>query len=58
VTATCPAGSVVISGGGQPTFFGVEMTSSLRSGNGWEYQARNNSGFTTSLTAFAYCLAA
>ena len=58
VTATCPAGSVVISGGGQPTFFGVEMTSSLKSGNGWEYQARNNSAFTTSLTAFAYCLSA
>lgn len=58
VTATCPVGSVVISGGGQPTFFGVEMTSSLRSGNGWEYQAKNSSGFTSSLTAFAYCLAA
>ena len=58
VTVTCPAGSVVISGGGQPTFFGVEMTSSLKSGNGWEYQARNNSAFTTSLTAFAYCLSA
>lgn len=58
VTVTCPAGSIVISGGGQPTFFGVEMTSSLKSGNGWEYQARNNSAFTTSLTAFAYCLSA
>jgi hypothetical protein len=56
IIATCPAGTVVISGGGQPTFFGVETTSSLKSGNGWEYQARNNSGLTTSLTAFAYCL--
>ena len=58
VTATCPPGSVVISGGGQPTFFGVEMASSLKNGNGWEYQARNNSAFTTTLTAFAYCLSA
>jgi hypothetical protein len=58
VTATCPAGTLVISGGGQPTFFGVEMTSSLKSGNGWLYQAKNNSGSTTSLTAFAYCLSA
>ncbi len=56
VVATCPAGTVVISGGGQPTFFGVETTSLLKSGNGWEYQARNLSGVTTSLTAFAYCL--
>lgn len=56
VVATCPAGTAVISGGGQPTFFGVETTSLLKSGNGWEYQAKNNSGFTTSLTAFAYCL--
>lgn len=56
VTATCPTGTVVISGGGQPTFFGVETTSLLQSGNGWEYQARNLSGVTTNLTAFAYCL--
>jgi hypothetical protein len=58
VTATCPTGTIVIAGGGQPTFFGVEMTSSIKSGNGWQYQARNNSAFTTSLTAFAYCLSA
>jgi hypothetical protein len=58
VTATCPAGTIVISGGTQPTFFGVEMTSSRKSGNGWQYQAKNNSAFTTSLTAYAYCLSA
>jgi hypothetical protein len=58
VTVTCPTGTIVISGGTQPTFFGVEMTSSRRSGNGWQYQAKNNSAFTTSLTAFAYCLSA
>jgi hypothetical protein len=56
VTATCPAGTTVISGGAQPANFGVEMTSSLRSGNGWLYQAKNNNGSTSTLTAFAYCL--
>jgi hypothetical protein len=57
-TATCPAGTIVISGGGQPTLFGVEMTTSIRSGNGWLYQARNLSGAAATITAFAYCLAA
>ena len=56
VTATCPAGTTVISGGAQPANFGVEMTSSLRSGNGWLYQAKNNSGAASTLTVFAYCL--
>jgi hypothetical protein len=56
VTATCPAGTTVISGGAQPANFGVEMTSSLRSGNGWLYQAKNNTGAASTLTAFAYCL--
>jgi hypothetical protein len=58
VSVTCPAGTTVISGGAQPANFGVEMTSSLRSGNGWLYQARNNSGGASTLRVFAYCLAA
>ncbi len=56
VSVTCPAGSTVISGGAQPTQFGVEMTSSLRSGNGWLYQARNNTANPSTLRVFAYCL--
>jgi hypothetical protein len=56
VTATCPEGTTVISGGAQPANFGVELTSTLRNGNGWLAQARNNSGGASSLTAFAYCL--
>jgi len=56
VSVDCPAGTVVISGGGQPANFGVEMTSTLRSGNGWLYQAKNNNGAASSLTVFAYCL--
>lgn len=58
VTATCPAGTTVISGGAQPANFGVEMTSSLRSGNGWLYQAKNNTANPSTLTVFAYCLSA
>jgi hypothetical protein len=56
VSVQCPAGTTVISGGAQPGNFGVEMTSSLRSGNGWLYQAKNNNGAASTLTVFAYCL--
>jgi hypothetical protein len=56
VSVQCPAGTTVISGGAQPGNFGVEMTSSLRSANGWLYQAKNNSGGASTLTVFAYCL--
>ncbi len=56
VSVQCPAGTTVISGGAQPAQFGVEMTSSLRSGNGWLYQAKNNNAAPSTLTVFAYCL--
>lgn len=56
VSVNCPAGTTVIGGGAQPANFGVEMTSSLRSGNGWLYQAKNNNGSASTLTVFAYCL--
>jgi len=56
VSVGCPAGTTVIGGGGQPDNFGVEMTSTLRSGNGWLYQAKNNNGAASKLTVFAYCL--
>jgi hypothetical protein len=56
VSVQCPAGTTVISGGAQPGQFGVEMTSSLRSGNGWLYQAKNNNAAPSTLTVFAYCL--
>jgi hypothetical protein len=56
VSVQCPAGTTVISGGAQPANFGVEMTSSLRSGNGWLYQAKNNNGAASTMTVFAYCL--
>lgn len=56
VSVGCSAGTTVISGGGQPDNFGVEMTSTLRSGNGWLYQAKNNNAAASKLTVFAYCL--
>ena len=56
VTATCAVGERVLSGGGQPGNFGVEMTSSRPNGNGWLYQAKNNNGSASTITAFALCL--
>lgn len=56
VSVSCPAGTTVISGGAQPANFGVEMTSSLRSGNGWLYQAKNTNGAASTLRVYAYCL--
>jgi hypothetical protein len=56
VSVNCPVGTTVISGGAQPANFGVELTSTLRQGNGWLAQAKNNSGSASSLTAIAYCL--
>ncbi len=56
VSVTCPAGSLVISGGGQPGHFGTEMTSNRPSGNGWLYQAVNNTNGAETLTVFALCL--
>jgi hypothetical protein len=57
VSASCAAGEQVLSGGGQPGHFGTEMTSSKPSGNGWVYQAVNNTGGEETITAFALCLA-
>ncbi len=57
VTADCAAGEQVLSGGGQPGHFGTELTSSRPSGEGWLYQAVNNTGAEETITAFALCLA-
>jgi len=57
VAVNCAAGEQVLSGGGQPGHFGTEMTSSKPSGNGWLYQAVNNTGGEETITAFALCLA-
>jgi hypothetical protein len=56
VSADCAAGEQVLGGGGQPGHFGTEMTSSRPQGNGWLYQAVNNTGGQETITAFAVCL--
>jgi hypothetical protein len=57
VSIDCAAGEQVIGGGGQPANFGVEMASSRPQGNGWLYQARNNNGAASTITAHVLCLA-
>lgn len=56
VTANCAPGEQVLGGGGQPDHFGTEMTSSKPQGNGWLYQAINNTGAAETITAYAVCL--
>jgi hypothetical protein len=56
VSADCAAGEQVLGGGGQPGHFGTEMTSSRPSGNGWLYQAVNNTGGEDTITAYVLCL--
>lgn len=56
VSATCEPGEQIISGGGQPSVFGVEMTTTRPEGNGWLYQAKNTTGSDQTITAFALCL--
>jgi hypothetical protein len=57
VSVSCVPGEQVLGGGGQPGHFGTEMTSSRPSGEGWLYQAVNNTGGEDTLTVFALCLA-
>ncbi len=56
VTANCPAGTTVISGGGLPANYTVSLVGSVRSGNGWAAYARSYSANDSTLTAYAYCL--
>lgn len=56
VDAPCPAGSKVISGGGEPSVFGVQMVTSIPKDNGWRYQGRNLSGVPATMSAYAMCL--
>jgi hypothetical protein len=56
VTATCPVGTTVISGGGSAGLYAIHLTSTYRSGNGWHIDARNESASANTITAYAYCL--
>lgn len=56
VSAACPAGTTVISGGARAGLYQVHLTSTYRSGNGWHVDARSNAAGNTTITAYAYCL--
>ena len=56
VVANCPAGTTVVSGGGEPSSYQVYLVGSVRSGNGWMAVAHSTAGANTTLTAYAYCL--
>ncbi len=57
VTAPCPAGSQVVSGGNDGFLVnGYFVVASRQSGNGWAVFLQNNSGAARTITAHAYCL--
>jgi hypothetical protein len=53
----CPAGSIMLSGGGYWTTGANNLRTTLMQGNGWRVEGRNVSGFAAPLTVQAYCLA-
>lgn len=56
ISVPCQAGEQVLSGGGAPSAYGVEMTSNAPSGNGWFYAASNKTAATQTITVYALCL--
>lgn len=56
ISVPCQAGEQVLSGGGAPSEYGVEMTSNAPSGNGWFYAASNKTAATRTITVYALCL--
>lgn len=56
ISVPCQGAEQVISGGGAPSNYGVEMTSNAPSGNGWFYAASNKTGASQTITAYALCL--
>ena len=56
-TATCPAGTQVLSGGGFANSFQVHLVTSFQSGNGWHVAYQNTDPNTAhSIEAIAVCL--
>lgn len=54
--AACPAGSVVLSGGGYWTISANNLRTTLKQGNGWRVEGKNTLGASAPLTVLAYCL--
>jgi hypothetical protein len=53
----CPAGSIMLSGGGYWTTGANNLRTTLRQGNGWRVEGKNTLGVSAPLTVQAYCLA-
>lgn len=56
VDVACPAGSVMLSGGGYWTTNVNSLRTSVKQGNGWRVEGKNNDAAGEPLTAEAYCL--
>lgn len=56
IAVACQAGEQILSGGGAPSAYGVEMTSNAPSGNGWFYAASNKTAAAQTITVYAVCL--
>jgi hypothetical protein len=56
VDSTCPAGTVLLSGGARGGFYQVAISGTYRSGNTWHVDARSNAVGNSSITAYANCL--
>ena len=56
ISVQCLAGEQMLSGGGAPNAYGVEMVSNAPTGNGWHYAASNKTGSNASITVYAVCL--
>jgi hypothetical protein len=53
----CPAGSILLSGGGYWTTGANNLRTTLKQGNGWRVEGKNTLGGSAPLTVQAYCLA-
>jgi len=56
VDVACPAGSIMLSGGGYWTTNVNSLRTTVKQGNGWRVEGKNNDGVGEPLTAEAYCL--
>jgi hypothetical protein len=52
----CPAGSIMLSGGGYWTTGSNNLRTTLMQGNGWRVEGKNTLGGSAPLTVQAYCL--
>jgi hypothetical protein len=57
VDVACPAGSILLSGGGYWTTNANGLRTTLKQGNGWRVEGKNTTGIGEPLTVQAYCLA-